>query len=173
MENTILALDPSSTVTGWALLDLGGRILQGGLLKPDKIRSEPQFRILRMADDLQQLLNEFEPGTIVVEITSGKVGINRHKGAGSGLGVYGMAVGFLWAVVVFWLQGLPAEQGRTEIILVKENDWTRGVPKSDRIAAVAAEFPQYDAARDPGGDLADAISLGQWYLKEYRAGSIV
>jgi hypothetical protein len=123
-----------------------------------------------MADDLRQLLNEFEPGTVLIEITSGKVGHNRHKGSGAGLAVYGMAVGYLWAVIDCWLRRLPAEQQKnTEIVLVKENDWTRGVPKADRIAAVAAEFPAYDTAQDPGGDLADAIALGQWYLREYRA----
>ena len=101
---TILSIDPSSTACGWALLDLAGRILQGGIIKPDKIRSEPQFRIKRMAEDLQRLLNELGPGIVLIEITSGKVGTNRHKGHGAGLGVYGMAVGYLWCVADCWLR---------------------------------------------------------------------
>jgi len=169
-EGTILSLDPSSTVCGWALLDLAGRIISAGLIKPDKLRSEPKFRIQSMAEDLRQLFNEFEPRTVIIEITSGKVGANRHKGAGAGLGVYGMAVGYLWSVADNWRRQLPAEQqGLTEIVVIKENDWTRGVPKADRIAAVASEFPEYDAALDQNGDLSDAISLGQWYVKECRA----
>lgn len=169
MNDLIFSLDPSSTRTGWALLGRAGQLLQAGLLLPDKVRSEPQFRILRMADDLRQLLNELAPGTVVIEITSGKVGTNRHKGSGAGLGVYGMAVGFLWAVAECWLRQLPAEQrGKTEIVLVKENDWTNRIPKTDRIAAVAAEFSEYESAKDPNGDVADAIALGLWWLKEFR-----
>lgn len=81
-----------------------------------------------------------------------------------------MAVGHLWAVAESWLRQLQAEQqGQTEIVLIKESTWCRGIPKSDRTAAVAAEFPEYDASQDPGGDLADAIALGQWFIKEYRA----
>jgi hypothetical protein len=167
---TILAIDPSSSATGWALLDLAGRIIEGGIIKPDKLRAEPQFRIKSMAEDFRQLLNEFEPGIILIEITSGKVGINRNKGAGAGLGVYGMAVGYFWALTDCWFRQLPAEQqGQTEVVVVKENDWTRGVPKEDRIAAFACEFPAYNPADDPGGDVADAIGLGQWYIREYRA----
>ena len=166
---TILSLDPSSTACGWALLDLAGRILEGGIIKPSKVRAEPQFRIKSMAEDFEQLLNEFRPGIVFIEITSGKVGTNRHKGAGAGLATYGMAVGFLWCVAANWLRQLPAEQqGQTEVVVVKENDWTRGVPKADRIAAVAAEFSQYNPIEDPGGDLADAIALGQWHIKEYK-----
>jgi hypothetical protein len=167
---TILAIDPSSTATGWALLDLAGRIVQAGNIRPDKLRSEPQFRIKSMAEDLRQLLNEFEPGTVVIEITSGKTSKRHGSGAGAGLGVYGMAVGYLWAVTDCWLRQLPAEQqGQTQIVPIRENLWCRGISKADRIAAVACEFPEYNPADDPGGDLADAVSLGQWYLKEHRA----
>jgi hypothetical protein len=170
MERTILSLDPSSTATGWALLDLAGRIVQGGIIKSDKLRNEPQFRIKSMAEEFRQLLNEFGPGIVIIEITSGKVGLNRHKGSGSGLSIYGMAVGYLWAVTDCWLRQLPAEQqGQTQIVPIRENLWCRGISKADRIAAVACEFPEYNPADDPGGDLADAVSLGQWYLKEHRA----
>ena len=60
------------------------------------------------------------------------------------------------------------QKGQTEIIPVIENHWCRGVSKAARIAAVAAEFSQYDAVQDAGGDLADAIGLGLFFLREYR-----
>ena len=107
MDGTILAMDPSSTKTGWALLDRSEHLLQGGILTPDKIRSEPQFRISAMCRDLRQLLGELDPETILIEITSGKVGRNRHGGSGAGLGVYGMAVGAIWQAAEEWLKSRP------------------------------------------------------------------
>jgi len=88
MSGTILSIDPSSTQTGWALLDREERLFQAGILTPDKQRSEPQFRIAAMCRDLRQLLDEIEPAVILIEITSGKVGHNRHGGSGAGLGVW-------------------------------------------------------------------------------------
>jgi len=171
MDGTILSVDPSSTRTGWALLSQGERLLQGGILTPDKVRSDPQFRIAAMCRDLRQLLDEIEPETILIEITSGKVaGHKRNAMKGAGLGVYGMAVGAIWQAAEAWLRSRPPEQkNETEIVLIKENDWTRGIPKSDRIAGVASRFPEYSSEQDPGGDLADAIGLAIWYLTEHRA----
>ena len=170
MHGTILSLDPSSTKTGWALLDRSEQLLQGGLLTPDKQQCEPQFRIARMCSDLAQLLSEIEPEVILIEITSGKVG-KRHGGSGAGLGIYGLAVGAVWQAAEAWVRLLPSErQSETEIVLIRENDWTRGVPKADRIAGIESRFPEYSSDQDSGGDLADAIGLGQWWLTEYRLG---
>jgi hypothetical protein len=40
------------------------------------------------------------------------------------------------------------------------------VPKEDRIAAVAQWFRAYHIKDDPGGDVADAIGLSLWWIRE-------
>lgn len=170
MHGTILSLDPSSTCTGWALMDRSARLLQGGLLTPDKLKTDPQFRIAAMCRDLRQLLDELQPEMILIEWPSGHVGTKRHHGGGAGLSIYGAACGGLWQVCEHWLRSLPPEQQNDrEVELILENDWTRGVPKVDRVAGVASRFSEYSIEQDPGGDLADAIGLGVWFLTEYRA----
>lgn len=143
------------------------RLIQAGLLLPDKQTAASEFRIGVMCSGLWTLLNYWQPKTILIEWTSGKVGKNRHGGQGAGLAVYGIAVGSLWREVLAWLRYQPPEnQLVTNVVLVKENTWTRQVPKADRIAAVAAVYPEYDAGNDSGGDIADAIGLAVWYLRE-------
>jgi hypothetical protein len=96
---------------------------------------------------------------VVIEITSGKVARRaRGKGHnGAGLSVYGMAVGYLWRECV-------AALGES-VSTVEENVWTAGVPKDRRARHIATLFPAYRRAKDPGGDVADAIGLGRWYLQ--------
>lgn len=166
-DDLLFAIDPSSTRTGWALMNRAECLLQAGVLLPDKIRSEPQFRIGSMCDDLRQLLTEFEPSVIIIEITSGKVGRKRHRGSGAGLAVYGMAVGGIWREAEGWLRSLPVNK-RGQIHLVLENTWCRGISKEARAAAVAVMFPQYKVENDPGFDIGDSIALAAWYLREHR-----
>ena len=170
MSDLLLAVDPSSTRTGWAVLALSGQLRQAGILNPDKARVAAEFRVADMARDLRELLDEWQPVVVVIEHTSGKVGLNRHGGAGAGLAIYGFAIGALWQTAADWQRSLPAEaQARTMVKLITENEWTRGIPKEKRQAAVAAEFTAYDPSADPGGDIADAIGLGLWYTRERMA----
>ncbi len=166
----LLGLDPSSTRPGWAWLSMGGDLRQAGLLTPDKSKAASEHRIAAMCRDLRDLLEQIEPAVVVIEHTSGHVGAKRHKGAGAGLAVYGVAIGALWQVTEAWKRSLPADrQGRTMIELVTENRWTRGTPKANRQAVVAACFPAYEPETDKGGDIADAIGLGSWWLRERMA----
>ena len=155
----VLALDPSSTAVGYAVL-AGSRVLvDAGRLLPARARDEANARIRAMGADLRRLLAEHaDVAAVVVEDTSGKVGRHRHGGGGAGLAVYGKALGYLWAVV-------EVATGRSPE-LVLENVWTRGVSKAQRQQIVTYEFPTYPADRDPGGDVADAIGLARWWLIE-------
>jgi hypothetical protein len=36
------------------------------------------------------------------------------------------------------------------------------------VAVVKSLYPQYDPDGDPGSDVADAVSLGLWYLNRER-----
>ena len=161
----ILAFDPSSTVTGYAQLrqpDRGRLLLDdAGLLHP--AASDPPLRRAEaMAREAVHLVYAAQPDVVLVEITSGKVNRHRHKGGGAGLAVYGMAVGVIWAEV---RRAFPAARA------IPENTWTRGVSKRTRATAVAAAFPRYQAAGDPGLDAADAIGLAWWYVLEQAPGT--
>lgn len=154
---TILSLDPSSTLTGYALMS-GDSIVSAGLLKPHKRSAPARERVRHMAADLRVLIGELKPDRIVIEVSSGHVS-KRHRGSGAGLAVYGYAVGYMAAI---------AHAAGLEVAEVEENEWTRGVPKPRRIATIAALYPSYRADRDRGGDMADAIGLGSWYGRTMR-----
>jgi hypothetical protein len=161
MSNTILSLDPSSTVCGYAVLRRDKRLMMHGLITP-ACRSDGSYdRVMGMADDLGSLLDEVRPGVVLVEWTKGKVG-RRHGGLGAGLAVYGCGVGGLAREAYRWCRG----HAGSELVPVLENDWTRGQSKEARTLAVAGLYPQYRPGDDPGGDAADAIGLAVWWLRE-------
>ncbi|HEV7298709.1 MAG TPA: hypothetical protein VGN72_05030 [Tepidisphaeraceae bacterium] len=154
----ILALDPSSSRTGYALMRDARTLLEAGLLKPNRADDPANDRIRAMSADLLALIGEKQPRLIVVEDTSGKVARRtREKGAnGAGLAVYGKAVG--------WILGACEATG-IETHAVLENVWTRRTHKSTRQHWVIAEFgARYDPVSDSGMDVSDAISLGRWWF---------
>lgn len=157
---TLLALDPSSTRTGYALFS-GERLTAFGYLTPFRTRDPPLKRIATMADDVRKLIIDYKPHHVAIEVTSGKVG-QRHRGEGAGLAVYGMAVGAIYFVARLQAEG--------HISGVTETEWTRGISKSKRQQAIAIHFPAYRArqAADNGRDLADAIGVGLWWMRERR-----
>lgn len=176
MNDLVFAVDPGSIRSGWAVLDRHEQLLAGGLLLPDKIHIDSEFRINSMCQDLWQLLDEWRPNAIVIEYGSGKINIRRHHGQGSGMQIHGVSIGALWREAVAWWRALPAEQQlETKVILITENKWTRGVRKEERAAAIAAMFPKYNPAKDPGYDLADAVGLASWYQREHllRAAELI
>lgn len=163
-QDRILALDPSSTLTGWAVVHRSGRLIEAGLLRPESRGDRSWERVCALCDSLHELLGQISPGTIIIEWTKGKVGQRRHGGLGAGLAVYGCGVGAQAAVARIWARSQPG----VLVDAVLENDWTRSVPKTDRIAAIAATYPAYaaQAAEDEGGDIADAIGLAAWWIRE-------
>lgn len=167
MNDIVFSLDPGSVRTGWALMKPPEELMQAGLLLPDKQTDPSETRIGDMCHGLWQLLNFYLPGTIVIEWTSGKVGERHGSGGGAGLAVHGAAIGALWRECIAWFRYQPPEnQLKTKVILVKENVWTRGVPKKVRVEAIAAMFSEYKIENDKGFDIADAIGLTVWYLRE-------
>jgi len=159
-QKTILGIDPSSTAAGCALLDEGGRLLDAWIIKPAKISAAPQFRIDSICGDIAELLGVVSPDIIVIEWTVGKVGLRRHKGQGAGLAIYGAAVGAVWQAVKNWARGKICE-----IVLIPENEWTRGVSKGQRTARISSTYPGYDLDADKGGDVADAIGIVEYFLR--------
>lgn len=154
----LLAIDPGSVNTGYALFE-DDKLVDAGRLHASQTWT-PVERIHALIADMRKLIADTGPGTIVIEITSGKVQA-RHGGGGAGLAIYGVAVGALWATCL---------QHAAQVEAVLENVWTCGVPKRSRQMAVAAAYPQYRASQlvDRGGDIADAIGLGLWYMQRTR-----
>lgn len=154
---SILALDPSSTCVGYAVLNGPRQLLDAGRITPAKRKADANARIRSMAADLRELLGEHVGAAVVVEDTSGKVA--RHGRArgmnGAGMAIYGKAIGYLVRVV--------EEATGAEPVMVLENVWTRGVGKARRARIIAGEFPAYRMDDDPGGDVADAIGLARWF----------
>jgi Holliday junction resolvasome RuvABC endonuclease subunit len=168
---TILSLDPSSTCTGWAVLKPGEVYVASGRLLPVPVRGvpkgyEPYQRIASMCQGLVDLLGHYQPGTIVIEFTSGKragrLGTNV-----SGLAIYGAAVGAIWREAVNW-----ADHNASCVKGVLENEWTGSRPKFSRgrtvgrVVIAAAMFRNYDPEADKGGDEADALMLGVFYQRQ-------
>jgi len=91
------------------------------------------------------------------------VGRRRHKGGGAGLAVYGSAIGALWQVAVARARYCESP---TRVRCIEENLWTNRVPKEDRVVAVAQRFREFRIEDDPGGDIADAIGLSLWWIRE-------
>ena len=155
----VLAIDPSSTCTGWAVLDglNPADLIDGGLIRPDRGASS-LLRIQETVDDVLHLLPEYQPDRLVIEIPSGKAGTGSKRGAKSALAIYGLAVGAVW-------QGCRAAFSGP-VAAVDERTWIHA-SKERRALAIEAYYPgRYRMSTDKGLDLADAIGLGRWYLQQ-------
>ena len=167
-----MSLDPSSTRSGYCIMNRSERILEAGILSGKK-QASPEIRIAVMAKDLMDLLHHWQPGAVIIESTSGKVNRRRHFGRGAGLSILGLSIGRLWGQVEAWkLTFAPEEQSQLRIVLVRENKWIAGRSKKARQQAVALAYPEYDSSKDSGADASDAISLALWYLQELRIKAI-
>lgn len=116
---SILALDPSSTVTGWAALRPSGQLIEAGLLQPESRRADSFDRVCALSQSLLELLEQIRPGTILVEWTKGKVGKHRHHGQGAGLAVYGCGVGGQAMIAWQWAKahtGARIEPDRKSVV---------------------------------------------------------
>lgn len=155
----LLSLDPSSTCTGYALFKKG-ELGEFGLLKPSK-RYDAWERIKIIVEDVRSLIRIHKCDRVIIEVGKKPHGSVRQQSMGAGLIVYGMALGAVCLAVAESL-----ESGRCEH--VDANAWTRKKRKADRIAELAMYCPRYEPAKDPGGDAADAIDMGVWWLQDKR-----
>lgn len=155
----LLSLDPSSSCTGYAVFD-ATELVDAGKLLPNRAKDVPNDRIDAIVAELVKLVTEHRPDVIVMEDTSGKVSKRHGSGGGAGLAIYGKAVGEIRRAMK--ITGIPVD-------CVLENEWTRGTSKGNRQMWCAAKYSrQYDPNADPGGDVSDAICLGDWWLEKQR-----
>lgn len=154
ITDKILSIDPSSSTCGYAVFAAGGKLIDAGLAKPHRATDVPNTRIDAMIADLIAVVDEHQPDVIVIEDTSGRVYKRHGAGGGRGLAIYGKAIGEVRRAMI--------HTGR-RVVMVLEDAWTGKAEKSKRLRWVAAAYPQYKPADDPGGDMGDAIGLGYWY----------
>ena len=160
----ILSLDPASRVSGYAVMDDTGKLLDAGLLKPVKTRLPVESRVPMMLDSTIEILDEWKPEILIVEVPL-KRQYTTKKQRTTSMAVWAVAAGafwgWMWAVRHFYLPGLI-------VVPVSNVEWTRGSPKLMRQQKVVAMYRGYDPAKDPGLDVSDAIAMGLWYLRRYK-----
>ncbi len=156
-------IDPSSTGIGWCMAELAttgatvkaaGRIYARG--KVAKLRTE--LKIDMMVLELNAILCKHIPKYVVIETPSGKINTRRHRGRGSGLSIYGMAVGQVRQKCLEWAASCDAC-----VRAVTETEWTGGFGKDKHVLIAKRVWPRYKAVSDPGFDIADAISMAEWW----------
>lgn len=179
----ILALDPSSTCVGYAVLAglSPAELIDAGRLRPsmavDAIPDLPDWlrehlrqpalkaawRVAGLVRDAVDLVREHRPRQVVIEIPSGLFGSGARNGARGSLTTYGMAAGAIWAAVDQQLPGCVAP--------VTERQWTpdRGA-KGKAQLAIAGLYKGYSLQDDPGADVADAIGLARWWISSGKSG---
>lgn len=158
-----MALDPSSTCTGWAVWMSDGRV-ECGRLTPWRSHTPPWERIDQIVDRLSDLLAAMRPVDVIIEIPSGRPGKGAARGATGQLAIYGAAVGAVREAT---------RQCGTRLNCVDERQWTQGRPQATRRRVAIALYPDL-AGRlvddDPGSDSADALMLGTWWMQQQRLG---
>lgn len=168
----ILALDPSSSAIGWAVVDGSGdprNAIDSGVIR--RPSSWPwTLRVRGMLEDLAPVFARDDWRVIVIEVPGpkqAKHGAKQRKGlTASTSGRYAVAVGCVLAEC--WRVAGP----RVPVITVESDEWTRlggtfGIRKSRRISELELLAPEYRRERDSGGDQADAIMMGCWWAQRY------
>ncbi len=158
----LLSLDPSSTATGWARFD-GLDLVAGDRLRPADRNARAVERILSLSEQLERLIVSCAPDEIVIEVPGRRPGTGARAGASNSLATYGLAVGV--QLQVCWQCSTAA------VTAVEPAEWTKGRSKRRRQLALAVRNQKYRMllGGDRGGDIADAIELGFWWLFGGRA----
>lgn len=180
MNYPLISIDPSISGTGVAVLSPGCDLLEmhkitaPAISQKNKVQTKASSwqRINRIIEQLDEILDRVYKvhGSlpyIAIEITSGHTS-RRHQGSGAGLATYGMVVGQVarWAI----------ERVRSDrVIQVYENEWTRGSKKERRrehAKHLHSLYATHWYDRDKGGDISDAICLGEWAMNRINLGMV-
>lgn len=151
---TVIGLDASSTLTGFAASAGPGRIVEHGVFRPNRTRDEAFDRAIAMAMDAVELVRLHVPEVIVVETPSLRA--PRHGRGRQGQANYGLAVGVM-------LGTLWAHVERRKLVLVRADVWTRGSSKELRAEMLLMTIPGLSFEGDTGLDAADAVGLTEWW----------
>ena len=178
----ILALDPSSECTGYAMLGADRGIIESGTIRPDARDKTPVARILTIGREVGALVKRLSPGVVVVEtpFATPRGGPKKVKRSPVTLPTYGMVVGMVIGEVDVWrLTHDPAPV----LVTVPSDAWSKGLGstwddehKTKRVRAVAYLYgiaPEALGPKTLAGNVADAILMARWALdaRAFDAGS--
>jgi hypothetical protein len=155
-KGRVLAVDASSTAMGLVMIH-GGEIKDTRLVKPpDSLDSIARARW--MARHLSGEIRTQFPDVVLIERTTGM----HHAARPVAVSVASFAQGVLYVVVT----GLV---GFNVVHFVAENQWTRGLgKKKQRVESTRLAYPEIANEHDPGGDIADAVGLGMWWIQRHE-----
>lgn len=156
----ILAIDPSSTRTGYCVMQHDMSLIEAGAVTPSPRAKDALERIESMTWELLDNLAAYEPSHIIVEIPSGKTHRRLQSTNISGLPIYGMAVGYICSALYYKLD--------VDITGVNDNDWTGGQKKATRAYVTRSLYPELNNKKDSGMDIADAVGLARWWIEKQR-----
>jgi len=182
----ILSLDPSSTVTGYAvgITNCGVEIIDAGLIKPVRTRDPALARAEQMAQEIIELCEGTKIDRVVIELPSPQAPAKIRRMVAdlaklpveqiiqvleklkqpAGQAYYGMAVGVI-VTTIKWHWSMPCTTVRADV-------WSRGQSKRQRQAELALRMPSYDPETDPGADVSDAVGLLEWFWAEHAVGAV-
>lgn len=153
---TLLALDPGSLRTGYSAWS-GDLLIEAGVLRASS-RSPALERVDAICDDLVDLADRIQPAAVVIEIP----GVDcRTRTTIGRLASYIMAAGALYRQARL-LAGVES------VTAVTAAAWTRGRAKARRIPLIAAAYPAFGPAIREDPDIADAVSIGDWFIGKHR-----
>jgi hypothetical protein len=190
----VIAIDPSSTCTGYAVLEARPLGISGVCWAPPALREygtlgleesrgrmrvskgDALHRIALMVADVRALIEERRASggraeiVWLVELPLAKQH-TLQAGKRSGLAVWALAAGCVYGTLragVIWL----SPDRPWQVVTVDNRLWTRRLPKEARPRLAASLFPQYDPGRDraPSYDAADAVLMGHWFFSSTRPG---
>lgn len=177
----ILAIDPSLTCTGWALLRSVDDLVEFGILR---LRSDDlPSRLIELATDIRSLVTARpDLQAIVIERPQTAGGPNRGGFAKMGamtIAAYGAAFGAAFTTVE------AARQPSTIVLTPQPSDWVgRGrIPSSAgdtykrrRVQYVEQLYPSARGnmgAKTNAGNVADAILMGRWGAGVMKVASVM
>ena len=153
----ILSLDPSSSVTGYCLGRDDGRVVEAGKLTAPTRAKDALARIRHMVCDVEAMATEHEPEAVLIETPAPQAPRLSNKGQAT----YGMAVGAV-------IHAADSVVGERNVHTYRADEWTRGISKKHRQRCVAHDVPGYNPRMDAGGDVADAVGLLWWWVRERK-----
>ncbi|MFA5430655.1 MAG: hypothetical protein WC329_05815 [Candidatus Omnitrophota bacterium] len=147
---SILAIDPSSTAIGWAVLD-DRTISESGIEKPKgDTREEKIISICKIAD---RLFTKYRTDYAAIEIPA--VHTHGRIAKAQGQAIYGMAVG----IIIGCAYGIGWPE---YTLLFLDPSWKNRQPKEAFAVKAKVYKPNYDRMKDKGFDEADAICLAHY-----------
>lgn len=166
----VIGIDPASKRTGFSILTVGGRLLDAVLISAShRNKHNPTLRIREIVADLRGVILAQPwpdrdgaplPPTVAIAVEIGNARRSRtaERSGGQGLPVYGRAVGRVEALA------LELAHDADAVVSVDQRTWNGSAQKGRTAAAVRAEYPELDAARDPKNDVADAVGIARWLI---------